>query len=322
MMSASPTIGVRSTATTKSSPSIIDRFVGPAGKKRLKDALCNQELIAGDKSIASQIAAKANPKRFSTGYDIITQGNPDNELFFVLSGSVSVRVNGREIATRSAGQHIGEMAMIDTTAVRSATVRALEPVVAALIAEKDFTRIADREPVLWRRLAVTTACRLRERNKFHSTPRSEPAVFIGSSSEGLGIAESIHKSLLKRRCVPKLWSEGVFECSYTAIETLIQIAKNIDCAIIVLSPDDVTNSRKKAAQAPRDNIVFELGLFMGAIGRERTFIVAPRGIALKIPTDLLGVTQLKYDNRRNFLSSSLKPLIKEIDRLIANRGPI
>ena len=49
------------------------------------------------------------------------------------------------------------------------------------------------------------------------------------------------------------------------------------------------------SNAPRDNIVFELGLFMGALGRSRTFLVQPRGAGLKVPSDLMGITPLTYE---------------------------
>ena len=45
--------------------------------------------------------------------------------------------------------------------------------------------------------------------------------------------------------------------------------------------------------APRDNVVFEAGLFGGAIGMRRTFILHARGA--KLPTDLLGMTSIRYD---------------------------
>src|ERR1039458_3835770 len=122
--------------------------------------------------------------------------NPATKIpeYPILSGSVSVRANGRLVATRRAGNHFGEMAMLDTTARRSATVSTLEPTVIARVQEHKFTRIANACPDLWRCLAVALAARLRERNKFQAPPRAEPVIFIGSSGEGLTIAEAIHRS--------------------------------------------------------------------------------------------------------------------------------
>jgi hypothetical protein len=68
-----------------------------------------------------------------------------------------------------------------------------------------------------------------------------------------------------------------------------------DFAILVLSPDDIVQSRNDSNLGPRDNVIFELGLFMGRLGRERTFAVHQRNAHVKIPTDLSGVTLAAYD---------------------------
>jgi predicted nucleotide-binding protein len=262
-------------------------------------------------------------KDFRPGQDLIIQGQCDDDIYFILSGSVSVIVNGRNIATRKAGEHVGEMALIDTTARRSATVKTLEPTVAAKVTERGFARTANKYPELWRRIAVVVAQRLRERNKFLPVPRSESAIFIGSSSEGLPVAEAIHRYLSRFPFVPRLWSEGVFECSSTTIEDLMQITRETDFAVIVLTPDDVIKSRGRRKVSPRDNVTFELGLFMGALARNRTYIVTPKGLDIKIPTDLLGVTCLKYKKRRRAsLARCLQPVLRELRRLIQKYGPI
>jgi hypothetical protein len=63
----------------------------------------------------------------------------------------------------------------------------------------------------------------------------------------------------------------------------------------VFTPDDLVNSREVAAFGARDNVIFELGLFMGRLGRERTFILSQTHANLKIPTDLSGVTMATYE---------------------------
>ena len=160
--------------------------------------------------------------------DFIVQGNSDSDIYFILSGKVSVRVNDREIAIRSADEHVGEMALIDSTAVRSTTIQTIGPCVVAKISESHFSKLANKHPELWRKIAVVLARRLRERNKFQTAPRSKPAIFIGSSSEGNKVAEAIYNNLSKFPCVPSLWSRGVFEASKTTIEDLIRITEASD----------------------------------------------------------------------------------------------
>lgn len=71
-------------------------------------------------------------------------------------------------------------------------------------------------------------------------------------------------------------------------------APGFDFAVLVLTPDDLVNSRELETFGPRDNVIFELGLFMGRLGRSRTFILHPSAAGLKIPTDLSGVITAQY----------------------------
>lgn len=307
----------------KCSPNIIHRFAGRGGRGRLLDALQTQILVAGNRLIATKLSKHTTIRYFKPGHYLMLQGNSDNDIYFILSGVVSVVVNEREIATRKAGEHVGEIALIDTTALRSATVRVLEPAIVAQVSEQDFSRIAKRHPDLWRRIAVSIAQRLRERNRFQTAPRNKPVIFIGSSKEGLKIAEATHTSLNRSPFIPLLWTKGVFECSKTTIEDLMRTTRETDFAIIILTADDVTKSRGNKRPSPRDNVVFEIGLFMGALTRERTYVVVPKGLDIKIPTDLMGVTRLEYQlGRGKSIAKSLQPVLRELRRLINKHGPI
>lgn len=86
----------------------------------------------------------------------------------------------------------------------------------------------------------------------------------------------------------------IFGLGSTFIETLITSLPRFDFAVLVLSPDDLVNSRDIETFGPRDNVIFELGLFMGRLGRSRTFILHQADPKLKIPSDLAGVTTAIY----------------------------
>ena len=306
----------------KGSPSVVTKFTGKTGRARLVGALADQFVVGGDRKIAAALTRCVNVTSFKTDQDLMVQGAPEDDLMFILGGSVAILVNQREIARRSVGDHVGEMCLLDTAALRSATVRAVEPTVVGAIPEADFTRIALKHPHLWRRIALGLSQRLRERNRFHTPPRAQPTIFIGSSSEGLATANCIYRSLRRTSIVPHLWTEGVFECSKTTIEDLVRTANASDFAVIVLTSDDVTRSRGRAVSSPRDNVVFELGLFMGALSRDRTYVIAQKGVNLKLPTDLLGVTLLTYKKQRGrSLAYSLRSAMKELRRQFAKYGP-
>src|SRR5215471_11672473 len=103
---------------------------------------------------------------------------------------------------------------------------------------------------------------------------SRSRVFIGSSTEGLGFARAI-RTRLEEVAEITVWDEGLFTVGGVLIDELIRVSDRFDFAIVVLTPDDIVVSKDVQSFSPRDNAVFELGLFMGSIGRERTFIVSP-----------------------------------------------
>jgi tetratricopeptide (TPR) repeat protein len=127
---------------------------------------------------------------------------------------------------------------------------------------------------------------------------AKPRAFIGSSVEGLSVAYSVSQNLL-HDVEATVWSQGVFELSSTSIESLTKVLETSDFAIFVFTPDDQVKLRGQVSPSVRDNVLFEMGLFLGKLGRERVFFLVPDGIELHIPTDLLGVTPAKYQTDRS-----------------------
>jgi CRP/FNR family transcriptional regulator, cyclic AMP receptor protein len=81
-------------------------------------------------------------------------------------------------------------------------------------------------------------------------------------------------------------------------------------------------SRGKKKSSPRDNVIFELGLLMGALGRDRVFILKPKGVDVRIPTDLLGVNWLEYrQGGPGTLRNKLGGPCASILRRIGGTGP-
>jgi len=151
-------------------------------------------------------------------------------------------------------------------------------------------------------------------------PHRRPSLFIGSSSEGLGIAKEL-QVLLDDPCEVVLWSQGVFGLSQGTLESLVAALDQFDFAVLVLTPDDLVTSRDAAKQAPRDNVLFELGLFMGGLGRDRTFLVYNRKASLKLPSDLAGVTAATFEPHvSGTLESALGAAATKIEKHVARLG--
>jgi len=146
-------------------------------------------------------------------------------------------------------------------------------------------------------------------------------VFLASSAEGLPVAEAIQELLtqnLGEKAEVKLWTQE-FKFGVTYIEALEKVSREADAAVLVFTPDDITKSREAEKLAPRDNVVFELGLFTGSIGRERCILVHEDMPELKLPTDLLGVNPATF-TRQKALEASLAKMCGQIGAQITSMG--
>ena len=124
------------------------------------------------------------------------------------------------------------------------------------------------------------------------TPQPETAsCFVGSSSEGLPYANTLAELLRERAIDCEQWNLTAFALGQTTMEGLEAALARNSFAALVATGDDKTVSRGRAKISPRDNIIFEFGLFAGRLGRARAFLLVPDDVSsLRLPTDLLGVT--------------------------------
>lgn len=139
---------------------MLERFQGRDGHAALLEALRNQFLVDGNPDIADKIASATEVKEYPPGAPLFRQRDHGSDLYLILAGRVSVRVNEREVASCGAGMHVGEISLLEPSQGRSATVVATDTVVAARISAQEFTDIANYHPRLWRRMATELARRL------------------------------------------------------------------------------------------------------------------------------------------------------------------
>jgi hypothetical protein len=142
-------------------------------------------------------------------------------------------------------------------------------------------------------------------------------IFIGSSSEGREVARNLEAEL-GDTCEVVRWDRDVFEPSGYALDSLVEVAAGVDFAVLVATPDDTTESRGETTPSVRDNVVLEFGLFAGALGRRRTYLLATG--ELKLPTDVLGLTRLSYGPQAN-RRAAVNEAALQIEERVRNLGP-
>jgi hypothetical protein len=122
---------------------------------------------------------------------------------------------------------------------------------------------------------------------------TKPRIFLGSSGEQAKLLRAIARGLSEVADVEP-WTT-TFNPGRSTLDRLVELSQEVDFAAFVFAQDDwTTSSASRSGQAsPRDNVVFEAGLFGGALGIRRTFILHANGS--KLPSDLLGLTSVRYD---------------------------
>jgi hypothetical protein len=142
----------------------------------------------------------------------------------------------------------------------------------------------------------------------------KPTLFVGSSSESLDVAYAAQRNLEDVAEVV-VWTQGIFELTKSYLESLLEALEDTEFGLFIFGADDLIRIRGAEMATARDNVVFELGLFIGRLGRDRTFILMPKSSAdFHLPTDLLGISTATFQppSRPERLQAALGPACHDI----------
>jgi hypothetical protein len=149
---------------------------------------------------------------------------------------------------------------------------------------------------------------------------ARPAVFVGSSTEGLPIVREVHKRLEDVADVD-VWDKA-FDPGTWTLDVILTRAQRVDFALFVVSPDDETKIRGEKYHTVRDNVLFEAGVFMGALGPRRTFLLWPTDATRqRLPSDWQGLTRVRYARPKGGRFPHLSRDLSGVRQQIATAGP-
>jgi hypothetical protein len=151
----------------------------------------------------------------------------------------------------------------------------------------------------------------------------KPRVFLGSSAKQEKLVKALTRGLEAVAHVEP-WTTSVNPGTMT-LQRLLDLSREVDFAAFVFARDDwtadstPTSDPPEPGQAsPRDNVVFEAGLFGSALGMRRTFILHASGS--KLPSDLLGLTSVRYDQATT--ASEVRTINQKLRKAIESEGRI
>ncbi len=152
----------------------------------------------------------------------------------------------------------------------------------------------------------------------------KPRIFLGSSGKQVKLLQALTRGLQEVAEVEP-WTTSLTPGTST-LERLVELAHKVDFAAFLFARDDWTTATTPGTalplgtgqDSPRDNVVFEAGLFGGVLGMRRTFIIHSKGA--KLPTDLLGLICIRYDDATT--PAEMKILNQKLRQAIEAEGGV
>jgi hypothetical protein len=149
----------------------------------------------------------------------------------------------------------------------------------------------------------------------------KPRIFLGSSGKQVKLVQALTRGLEDVARVDP-WTAS-FNPGTTTLERLVELRREVNFVAFVFAQDDWTTANTTASPSPgfgqaspRDNVVFEAGLFGGVLGMRRTFILHANGS--KLPSDFLGLTCIRYGN--SALAAEMRAVNQKLREAIEREG--
>lgn len=137
-------------------------------------------------------------------------------------------------------------------------------------------------------------------------------LFIGSSSESINIAKQVKSAIDEKSSEwleTELWNEnGIFQLNSSTLECLVKKSRLYDYGVFIADADDCILKRHKFHRTTRDNVIFELGMFMGSLGLNRAFVIS----SVELPSDMNGVTVIRY-RKKKISDDNIQQLVNGIE---------
>lgn len=141
-------------------------------------------------------------------------------------------------------------------------------------------------------------------------------IFIGSSSEELGLANAakvileLEKDFEVTVWNEDVWDKAIFRLNNNYLNDLIRATLQFDFGILIGTKDDKVEYRGNEELQPRDNILFELGLFIGRLGLNNCAFLIDKDI--KVLSDIKGISLARFEKNNTETFTKAIVQIKDV----------
>jgi CRP/FNR family cyclic AMP-dependent transcriptional regulator len=287
--------------------------------KKLNRVLSSFSILNGSQALIPALISNSVQQHFQIGDVLANQGDLGHGSWLILKGKIGIVINGHSRAERVAGCIVGEMAVIDPTQGRSADMICLEDSTHCLyLTDDQLFAILDESREFWQAICKIQMDRLRERDAMIVPPNEISRIFVASAGEEKPNLNAVVQQLESFNVVAHPWTkDGAFRPNRQAMGELYELSQQLDFAIVLATQDDFEESRGELKFKARDNVWLEYGLFLGALGMDRTFILLQRDRDMKMPSDTTGITVFPFVDL-----DSMAKQIKIIMDFVESEGPI
>jgi CRP/FNR family cyclic AMP-dependent transcriptional regulator len=295
------------------------RFEGQEGSRLLHEALLGQKIVGGHSELARDLALGGSLMEVKASSTLIEEGGQDDDVYLILAGSFNVLVNGKHAAVCGPGDHVGEMSPLQSMSRRTATVVAAEDSVLLRLPGKQFANLGEKYPPVWRHLAKELVRRLDHRNAKITKFREHSRILVMAPEDGMEVARAVGQALEKDGVTVSVWADGVFRSKKYSIGRLEEELDDSDFAIAVVAPGKTAAGESEEG---RENVIFELGFFIGRLGRNRTLLLEPVKEKANLPADLNGLITLTYrPAARAGIADAVASACERMRAIVSEFGP-
>lgn len=283
--------------------------------------LNDQKIIRGEPQVAERLVRHPETEviEFAAGSHLIHEQDQDSDCYFILAGKVDLVVGGDSLGyTRGAGEVVGEFAAINPKLRRTASVVAIDDVVALRCTSRALSSVQNAE--IWRRLAVELTHKVEQRNALLAKVNERPRVFI-IATESLSDAGDHLRQALGAKFEVETWNpRELVAPGVPELDALRKEAQSADFAVVLADPHDL--EQDDAKRTPEHSVRFELGFVIAELSPDRTVLIMPCQTKEATPKLFKGLQPMTFciEDDEAPLGVILADIMRKIEEIVSAKS--